>query len=257
MTYWWISMGAAALKLRQLAENSLPPSLLDSFFNEKHLDDIPPLNLPEVPNILPRLLQFGLDVTRASLLHHEFTLAINQIDKSLSHSYLKDAPKFRSVKGLQTSRVAFIEALQSQSLVVRSQSIERLWNTLLSHVQSLQRMEAATTSQTSTPASTGPSNTSRKAKGRAHQFTKEQTAGLKALLAHDDQYSSEDKDLIAHELNLTRGQVNRWVSQYPHLIITETTTCSVSDIWSVQCSVLQCPCTKETVLLSLASSKPC
>ncbi|KNZ53243.1 hypothetical protein VP01_32g24 [Puccinia sorghi] len=134
---------ASAIKLRRLTESLLPASFLDSFLNVMQPGDIPPLHFPEVRDVLPELLQLGLDSNHANLLDKEFTSTVQQIDEYLLRSYQDDAPKFRSVKGLQTSRSAFIEALQSQSLAVRSQTIQRLQNTLLSHVQSLRRTELA------------------------------------------------------------------------------------------------------------------
>ncbi|KNZ53254.1 hypothetical protein VP01_32g35 [Puccinia sorghi] len=211
MAPWWISTSASAIKLRRLTENLLPASFLDSFFNGIQPGDIPPLHFPEVRDVLPELLQLGLDVNRANLLDKEFTSTVEQIDEYLLKSYQGHAPKFRSVKGLQTSRSAFIEALQSQSLAVRSLAIQRSRKTILSHVQSLRRTELAQlTPQPSTPSTSGTCNSSGKPRGRAQKFTKIQTAALNALLAHENQYSSQDKDLIAHELNLTREQVNRW-----------------------------------------------
>ncbi|PLW13588.1 hypothetical protein PCANC_19222 [Puccinia coronata f. sp. avenae] len=207
----WTSTRSTAIRLRALTEKVLPSSFLNSLLNGKQPDAIPPLHFPEVGDVLPHLLQLGLESSRAKLIHHEFISTINQIDEHLLQSYHEDAPKFRSVKGLPTSHAAFIEASQAQLSAVRSQSVQKLWNATLLHVQSLLRMEAPqASSQTSTPAPSDNPKTSRKAKGRAPQFTKEQTAGLNALLAHDNQFSSEEKDVIAHELNLTHAQVNRW-----------------------------------------------
>ncbi|KAI7956767.1 hypothetical protein MJO28_003862 [Puccinia striiformis f. sp. tritici] len=209
VTAWWNSTCAPALKLRSLTAKILPPSFVDLFMKGDQDDAIPPLHFPELGNLLEPLLQLGLTAHHANLLHDEFTSTVQRLDASLSESYRTNAPQFRNnVHGPKTSRTAFIEASQSQFLVVRSQSIQRLWNTLLAHVQTLQRVEPVqSTSRTGTPSSSSPST---KPRGRAPKFSKEQTAALNALLARDNQFSSEEKDLIAHELNLTRDQVNRW-----------------------------------------------
>ncbi|KAI9619872.1 hypothetical protein KEM48_008486 [Puccinia striiformis f. sp. tritici PST-130] len=104
------------------------------------------------------------------------------------------------------------EALQVHLLGVRAQTIHKIWLALLSRAEALvqQSRSISTTSQATSPLSSSASST--KPRGRAPKFTKEQTAALNALLARATQYSSEDKELIAHELNLTRDQVNRWVS---------------------------------------------
>ncbi|KAI7964027.1 hypothetical protein MJO29_004454 [Puccinia striiformis f. sp. tritici] len=208
----WKSTCASALKVRNLAASVLSPSFLESFINGKHSDIIPPLHFPPIGDLLPQLLHLGLSPDHANLLHGELASTIARLDEALSQSYYANAPEFReNPAGAHLSRSAFIEASQSQFLAVRTQSIQRLWNTLLAHVQTLQRVEPVqSTSQPGTPSSSGPPASSTKPRGRAPKFSKEQTAALNALLARASQYSSEDKDTIAHELNLTRDQVNRW-----------------------------------------------
>ncbi|KAH9443394.1 hypothetical protein Pst134EA_031296 [Puccinia striiformis f. sp. tritici] len=166
----WSSTCAPAIKLRNLAMKLLPASFLDSCVNQK--ESIPPLQFPPVDNLLPALLQ---------------NPQVPQLSKS-----------------------SFIEALQVHLLGVRAQTIHKIWLALLSRAEALvqQSRSISTTSQATSPLSSSASST--KPRGRAPKFTKEQTAALNALLARATQYSSEDKELIAHELNLTRDQVNRW-----------------------------------------------
>ncbi|WAR53735.1 hypothetical protein PtB15_3B244 [Puccinia triticina] len=223
ITSRWNTTCATAIKVRNLIERYLPSATLSSFLTQKHSDAIPPLRFPEVGNLVPQLLQLGLSSDYANALNHEFTSTVKRMDESLSESYQADALKFKENDTLPNSRSSFIQASQCHLLGVRAQFVQRMLVILKSRVETLtqQSTSAQSASQSSppsssastssgTPSSSGPVKPSGKPRGRAPKFTKEQTAALNALLARDNQFSSEEKDLIAHELNMTREQVNRW-----------------------------------------------
>ncbi|KAH9460459.1 hypothetical protein Pst134EB_008631 [Puccinia striiformis f. sp. tritici] len=224
MVPWWSSTCAQAIKLRSLAERILPTSFLDSYRNQQPTNIVPPLHFPEVNHLLPELLRLGFSADYTSLLYQEFLSAVTRMDETLIESYHTDAPKFLGNAGTsQVSQGAYLQAIQGQLLAVRAESLQKIWGMLLSRGQALAQQSgsvpssshisspsASTSTCNGTLSSSGPSNSSAKPRGRAPKFSKEQTAALNALLARANQYSSEDKDTIAHELNMTRDQVNRW-----------------------------------------------
>ncbi|WAQ82908.1 hypothetical protein PtA15_3A273 [Puccinia triticina] len=219
---WWNATCATALKIRNLSSKILPASLLDSFMNQKHFD-VPPLQFPEVGSLVPQLLHVGITPDNANFLNHEFSCTLQRLDESLSKSYQADALKFRENAAFPNSRSSFVQALHDHHHRLRAQFVQKLLTTLQSRVDILlqQSRSAQSAPQSSppsssastssgTPSSSGPVKSAGKPRGRAPKFTKEQTAALNALLARDNQFSSEEKDLIAYELKMTREQVNRW-----------------------------------------------
>ncbi|EFP79918.2 uncharacterized protein PGTG_05143 [Puccinia graminis f. sp. tritici CRL 75-36-700-3] len=222
VTAWWNATCAPAMKIRNLALKILPASLLDSFINQKNVDPIPPLRFPEVDDLVPQLLQLGLTPDYAQLLQHEFASTVKRVDESLSDSYQTDALKFLPNVD-PNPRCSFVQALQDQLLAVRAQAVQRILTILQSRLDSFvqQSKAAQSTSEPSpsspsastscdSPSSSDPSAHSGKAGIRPPKFTHKQTVVLNALLARDNQYSTEEKDLIAHELDMTPDQVNRW-----------------------------------------------
>ncbi|KAA1075945.1 hypothetical protein PGT21_030571 [Puccinia graminis f. sp. tritici] len=218
----WSTTCTLAVKLRNLAAKSLPSSFLESFNHKKHSDHIPPLHFPEIGNLVPQLLQLGLTADTANLLHREFASTIKTLDETLFESYQTDALKFHSNVD-PNPRCSFAEALQEHLLVVRAQSVQRILTTLRTRVDALIQQSRpveltiqpnpsspfASTSCAS-PSSSGPTTTSGKSRIPPQKFTREQHVALNALLARDNQYSTEEKDLIAYELDMTPDQVTRW-----------------------------------------------
>ncbi|KAA1139152.1 hypothetical protein PGTUg99_036760 [Puccinia graminis f. sp. tritici] len=222
LTPWWTTTCALAVKARTLLEQSLSPSLLGSLINRKHSNPIPPLRFPEVSNLVPQLLQLGLTPDYAQLLQHEFSSTVKRLDESLTESYQNDALKFLP-NVHPNPRCSFIQASQGHLLAVRAQAVQRILAILQSRLESFVQQSRAvqTTSQPTppspsastscaSPSSSGPSTTSGKSRIPPPKFTREQHVALNALLARDNQYSSEDKEVIAHELDLSYDQVNRW-----------------------------------------------
>ncbi|OAV92159.1 hypothetical protein PTTG_03697 [Puccinia triticina 1-1 BBBD Race 1] len=222
VTPWWNTTLASALRAKTLVERYLPSSILSSLINRQR-PVLPPLRFPEIGALAPQLVHLGLSQDYAVLLDREFTAAVKTLDETLFKSFETAARKFYEKVELPSSRPSFVQALHDHHLGLRAQFIQKLWTTLESRAHTLieQSRSAQSTSQSSppsspastssgTPSSYGHVKPAGKPRGRAPKFTKEQTAALNALLARDNQYSSEDKELIAHELNLTREQVNRW-----------------------------------------------
>lgn len=184
--------------------------------------DIPQLKLPQRPNIQTILVCNGLPDRLISSCETCFNQTVDQIEECLQAQF--EATVLRVC--LQNpydaqSHTGYVQSLQRNLVFVYSNSLEKLVNTMRARFSNSHDFSAspfASSSRATTPSETSHCQehlafeSSKARKGRPHLFTKEQTKVLQALLAHDDQFSHEEKELIAQTLDLTREQVNRWVS---------------------------------------------
>ncbi|KAI9616834.1 hypothetical protein H4Q26_010468 [Puccinia striiformis f. sp. tritici PST-130] len=206
MVPWWSSTCAQAIKLRSLAERILPTSFLDSYRNQQPTNIVPPLHFPEVNHLLPELLRLGFSADYTSLLYQEFLSAVTRMDETLIESYHTDAPKFLGNAG--TSQVS--QAPTSKLSKVNSSLSEQKAYKRFGACYCLAAKLSPSNQDLSHQALISLPHQRRPRLATALCHHPEQTAALNALLARANQYSSEDKDTIAHELNMTRDQVNRW-----------------------------------------------
>lgn len=209
----WRNFANVLSNVKNIVIRIFPPTLLEPHINHTTQSvEVPPLSFPELPNRLPLLLDLGASEDHANLLYAQFIKAAQNVDATLTQQYYADVPKlWDSSLFTAGSRATYIQANQTHLILLRTQTIERLWNALFSWTQI--RFACPPTGEeasiTDRAIICAPSS-KRKRQGRPSSFTAEQTFALSALFAREDQYSPEDKEFIAQTLNLTRDQVNRW-----------------------------------------------
>ncbi|KAH9824959.1 putative b mating type locus [Melampsora americana] len=169
------------------------------------------LVLPEPPNVRTLFTHVPIDIaTHCEAFFDEF---IHQLSEDVKTRYQDAITKM----GIQAAphpsvQIGYVKALRSGLILYYNIGVEQA---LLGLKSQLSKLGLQTRIRHSSPAVSSPpgshsSEAAQTRRGRPFIFSKEQTAVLRALLVHDDQFSSEEKELIAQTLNLTRAQVNRW-----------------------------------------------
>ncbi|KAI8448007.1 hypothetical protein BY996DRAFT_6420305 [Phakopsora pachyrhizi] len=174
---------------------------------------LPPLILPSLPCFKSQLESLCLPSTVQAKVEGILMETLSSIDVALQESYCRHLPLMVAWADPQASQSRSMEdyaqALQNMLWELRSDSVGKLWSSLMLHLRTLQGAARAdgTSYEETQPSSSGSSHPGKiSGQGRPCAFTKEQTMVLRDLLAHDDRYSADDKQLIATALNLTREQ---------------------------------------------------
>lgn len=194
--------------------------------------DIPSPHLPQRPDIRTILVCNGVSDRLITSCAKCFNETVDEIEECLRAQYETTVSRVCIQNSYDAkSHTGYVQALERHLAYVYSDSLEKLVNTMLAHMVSSGDACAsplASSSRVKLPFEWShrqdhtASQSAQARKGRPHLFTKEQTKVLQALLAHDDQFSTEDKELIAQTLDLTREQVNRWVRSLLFLFFDQT-----------------------------------
>ncbi|EGG03439.1 putative b mating type locus [Melampsora larici-populina 98AG31] len=171
-----------------------------------------PLALPDPPDVRRLLTLAAVPIEIATHYEKSFNELIYELSEYVKAKYEDAVMKIHKRASFDISvQPCYFRALRNGLIVYYNDSVQQALLSLKSRLATLESHPKISSSlpSVSSPNSSG-SESHQNRRGRPFVFSKDQTAVLRALLVHDDQFSNEEKELIAQTLNLTRAQVNRW-----------------------------------------------